>query len=287
MSSREAHNTLCSSSVPLSSIHVPNSLDTLGYWLHAHAMWNVREMSVCFQAVASATLIVVYWQAHAKVAVMHFSTFVLSCIMKKTQQQPETKLWQRSNNGCSPVNDLVVRRTARVGCGDGAHAQPAAERRSGVWERPGSLRGVRLSQRQTGAVRGEGHLHLQRETGLLDPGLSWHAKWRRRASGVASITPINIWYITAFILGTINHLGLWLRDDKKKWFWCKHLWGCTKSKWLTPAMEMFQRCIFFFFVFYSVMAGHTGAAEQLISYAICFVVQYIRSAHVKGLDWFI
>lgn len=55
---------------------------------------------------------------------------------------------------------------------DGAHAEPAPERRRGVWKRSGPLRGVCLSQWEALPLQGRGHLYLQREPEVLDKTLA-------------------------------------------------------------------------------------------------------------------
>lgn len=72
---------------------------------------------------------------------------------------------------CSPCIALALHAVccaAGARCWDGAHAETAPERRRGFWKCSGSLRGLCLSQRQAVPVQGWGHLHLQRESGVLE-----------------------------------------------------------------------------------------------------------------------
>lgn len=57
---------------------------------------------------------------------------------------------------------------AGAGCRDGAHATPAPEQGRGLWKCPGSLRGLRLSQREALPVQSGTNIHLQWISGLLD-----------------------------------------------------------------------------------------------------------------------
>lgn len=66
---------------------------------------------------------------------------------------------------------LCAGRAAAAGAGrrDGADAKPATKSGGGPREPPGSVRGVRVSQREALPVQGRSHLHLQRGSGLLEP----------------------------------------------------------------------------------------------------------------------
>ena len=79
---------------------------------------------------------------------------------------------------CSPLIVLAllgVCRAASAGCWDGAHAEPAPEQRRGLRKCSESLRGLCLSQWQAFPVQSWGHLHLQRESGVLDR--LWWGNW--------------------------------------------------------------------------------------------------------------
>lgn len=115
-----------------------------------------------------------------------------------------------------------VRCAAGAGCRDGPHATPAPERGRGLRKCSGSLRGLRLSQREALPVQGGKNIHLQRVSGLLDrlrrgrPLFS--APWRR-ISG--SNKHNRLYGAKPFLL--FKHYFLYVTVDLQ---WS--LWGCWK-----------------------------------------------------------
>lgn len=166
-------------------VGVPHSLPQLGRtqrsspqspgWQH----WSLLQLG-CYSAVECWTgkKNIVHVLHSTKHVIFGPARFILLLVTKVTYRvtvfypKSSTKGSSKTLLLCrSPLNPLALHAVccaAGAGCRDGAHAEPAPERRRGFWKHSESLRGLRLSQWQALPVQGWGHLHLQWESGVLD-----------------------------------------------------------------------------------------------------------------------